>query len=142
MRGNRTMGYRSTVAYTIRFLGDNDTRSRQAFYTFLAEAKANDDTALCFSDDESGHFEVDEVKLEIRFFADGVKWYEDYPDVKCHEALMDLSREWLEDHENDVIGGAFARVGESSEDNTEDVWGLGDYDWCYLSRQVHCDWLE
>lgn len=135
------MGYRSTVAYSIRFVGSDDTRNKQAFFTFIAEAKSKPETALCFSDDESEHFEVDQTKLEIRFFADGVKWYDDYPDVKCHNALMDLSKDWLADHENDVMGGAFARVGEDSEDNIEEVWGLGDYDWCYLSRQVICDWL-
>jgi hypothetical protein len=133
------VGYRSTVAYTIRFIGESDAKAKQSFYTFLAEAKANPDTALCFSDEEKEYFSVDELTWQIKFFVDGVKWYDDYAEVKCHTALMDLSKNWTED--NDCIGGAFARVGEDSEDNTEEVWGLGDYDWVYLSRQVICDWL-
>lgn len=138
MKG-RIMGYRSTVAYSIRFVGDDDTKNRQSFYTFIAEAKADEDTALCFQEEDE-HFEVDEANLQIRFFADGVKWYEDdYPDVKCHMALIEKSQEWTDD--NDAIGGAYARVGENADDSVEEVWGQGDYDWCYLSRQVICDWL-
>jgi hypothetical protein len=144
------MGYRSTVAYTIRFIppikdepekGLSAELCRATFFNFILEAKANEDTALCFSDDD---LEIDEENLQLRLYASGVKWYEDYPDVKCHEALMDLSREWSDDGDcsNPYIGGAFARVGESSEDNTEDCWGTGDYDWCYLTRDVICDWKK
>jgi len=143
------MGYRSTVAYTIRFIPKHspdtddiveERKARASFFTFLAEAKDNEDTALCFSEDEEDHLDIDEEKLEFRFFAEYVKWYEDYPDVKCHEALMEMSKEWAD--ENDCIGGAFARVGENSDDNTEDCWGTGDYEWCYLSRSVNCDWIK
>jgi hypothetical protein len=35
------MGYRSDVAYTIRFVHDHDANNVQSFYTFLMEAKAN-----------------------------------------------------------------------------------------------------
>jgi hypothetical protein len=141
------MGYRSTVAYTIRFVPtdmETDTieRCKATFFNFLLEAKSKEETALCFSSDESESFSINEDDLAIYFYASGVKWYEDYPDVKCHEALMDLSREWADDGDcsNPFIGGAFARVGESSEDNTEDCWGQGDYDWCYLTRDIVCDW--
>lgn len=136
------MGYRSTVAYTIRFEGDDDTKAKQAFYTFLAEAKAKSETALCFTDEE--HFTVDEAKMQIRFFASDVKWYESYEDVKCHEALMDLSREWADDGDcsSPFIGGALARIGEDMEDITEEVWGNGEYDWCAVRRYMECDWLE
>jgi len=132
------MGYRSTVAYTIRFEGDDDTKARQSFYTFIAEAKSKETTALCFSDQENEVFKVLEDKLEIRFFAEGVKWYESYPDVQCHECLMGLAREWAD--ENDCIGGAFARVGEDTNDNVEEVWGQGDYGWVGVVRSVCVDW--
>jgi hypothetical protein len=91
------MGYRSTVAYTIRFIPrhspdtddiEEERKAKSSFYLFLAEAKANVDTSLCFSDKESDVFKVDEENLQIRFFAEGVKWYESYPDVQCHEALI------------------------------------------------------
>jgi hypothetical protein len=144
------MGYRSTVAYTIRFIQPRHDKPEEvtdvedvkaSFYTFIAEAKSREDTALCFSKDESEVFEVDEEKLQLRFFADYVKWYEDYPDVMCHEALIQLSKDWCEETENRFIGGAFARVGEEMDDNVHEVWGEGDYDWVSINRSVYCDWL-
>ena len=141
------MGYRSTVAYTIRFIPihspDTDDiveerKAKATFYTFLAEAKSKETTALCFSEQEDEVFKVLEDKLEIRFFAEEVKWYPDYADVKCHEALLDLSREWAD--ENDCIGGAFARVGEDTNDNVEEVWGNGYHDWIGVNRSVYVDW--
>jgi len=147
------MGYRSTVAYTIRFIppreddpksGLTAEKAKASFYTFLAEAKSKEDTALCFSSDESEVFEVDEEKLQLRFFADYVKWYESYPDVACHEALIQLSRDWADDEDTNCpyIGGAFARVGEELEDNTQEVWGQGDWDWVSIARSVCADWLN
>lgn len=141
------MGYRSQVAYTIRFVyhkhPDRDDiedkkKAEESFYTFIAEAKANEDTALCFSDQESEVFKVLEDKLEIRFFADSVKWYESYSDVKCHEALMSLSKAWADD--NEYIAGAFARVGEETDDITEEVWGQGDWGWVEVNRSISVDW--
>ena len=132
------MGYRSTVAYTIRFDGDDDTKNKQSFYTFLAEAKANEEASRCFTDTEC--FEIDEEKLQIRFFADDVKWYESYSDVQCHESLISLSKAWVDD--NDCIGGAFARVGEDTNDIIEEVWGQGEYQWVGVNRSVYTDWYE
>lgn len=141
------MGYRSTVAYTIRFVyhkhPDRDDiedkkKCEESFYTFIAEAKANEDTASCFSKEDSDVFRVLEDKLEIQFYAEDVKWYEDYPDVKRHEALISLSKSWTDD--NDCIGGAFARVGEDSNDNVEEVWGNADWDWISIARSVCVDW--
>ena len=136
------MGYRSTVAYTIRFVGDDDTKAKQSFYTFIAEAKAKEKTALCFSEEEAEYLKVDEKKLSLYFFADHVKWYESYAGVACHEALMQLSKDWVDDSENDCIGGVFARIGEDMEDNIEECWGQGDYQWISVNRYMYCDWLE
>ena len=138
------MGYRSDVAYTIRFPVPNDADHEERkkitdfFYTFIAEAKANEETAGCFSEEDGDVFQVLEDRLEIRFFAESVKWYEDYSDVKCHEALVSLSKVWADD--NDYIGGAFARVGEDSNYNVEDVWGQGNYSWISIARSVYVDW--
>ena len=46
------MGYRSDVAYTIRFVSDHDENNKQSFYTFIAEAKAKAATAPCFSEEQ------------------------------------------------------------------------------------------
>ena len=144
------MGYRSTVAYTIRFIaprvdepdkGLTEEHCKATFYTFLAEAKANQDTAGAFLDED---IKIDEGNLAIYFYAGHVKWYESYEDVKCHEALLELSKEWADDGDcsNPYISGAFARIGEEMEDNTEEVWGQGDYDWIAIHRTMECDWMN
>jgi len=144
------MGYRSTVAYTIRFIPrhspdtddiEEERKAKSSFYLLLAEAKANENTAGCFADTDC--LEVLEDKLEIRFFAESVKWYESYPDVQCHEALIELSKSWADDDtSNPYVGGAFARVGEDTNDNVEEVWGQGDYGWVGINRSVYADWRE
>jgi hypothetical protein len=144
------MGYRSTVAYTIRFVpprkdepekGLTAENCKATFFTFIAEAKSKDTIAGAFLDED---LKIDEENLAIYFFADNVKWYEDYPDVQCHECLMGLSREWADDGDctNPYIGGAFARIGEEMEDITEEAWGEGDYDWISIHRSMHCDWMD
>ena len=142
------MGYRSTVAYTIRFIPrhspdtddiEEERKAKSSFYLLLAEAKANVNTSLCFTDTDC--FEVDEENLQIRFFAESVKWYESYPDVACHEALIELSKSWADDDtSNPYIGGAFARTGEDTNDNVEEVWGQGNYGWVGINRSVYADW--
>ena len=144
------MGYRSTVAYSIRFIppredeperGFTAEHCKGTFYTFLADAKANEDTAGAFLDED---LKVDEGNLAIYFYAGHVKWYESYEDVKCHEALLDLSKEWADDGDcsNPYIGGAFARIGEEMEDMVEECWGEGDYDWITIHRTMQCDWMD
>ena len=135
------MGYRSTVAYTIRFVGE-DTLAKQSFYTFLAEAKASEDTALCFSEAEmeEGHIQILEDKFTINFYADHVKWYEDYPEVKCHENLIKLAIAYV-DNGNESIGYVQARIGEETDDVEWNYGGNGDDDWLCISRQLVADWL-
>lgn len=141
------MGYRSTVAYTIRFtvdesgenvLNDNEAmeQCKASFYTFLAEAKVKFSGA--FSD--SG-MTVDEGNFAINYIAYDVKWYESYEDVQCHENLISLSKEWV-DMENRNIGGIFTRIGEEIDDVIEESWGEADWDWIGISRSIHVDWEE
>ena len=150
------MGYRSTVAYTIRFTPlvepskgfDSPTdeelnQCKASFNVFLAEAKVKCSGA--FNPDFG--VEVDEANLAINFLAEGVKWYEDYEDVKAHESLMDLSKEWAEESDvpfkggNKNIGGIFMRVGEEMDDLVEESWGEHDWEWMTMSRQIIVDWM-
>ena len=140
------MGYRSTVAYTIRCTPNPENspyktlegmkEARESFYTFLAEAKVKLSGAFA---DES--LNVDEDNLAVNFIAYDVKWYEDYEDVKVHEALIQLSKDWV-DMENKHIGGIFMRIGEEMDDIVEEGWGEHDWDWLSISRQIICDWTE
>lgn len=154
------MGYRSIVAYTIRFtplisleaesdrlITDSPTdeelnQCKASFNVFLAEAKSKLSGAF---DDKC--LTVDMDNMAINFFADYVKWYEDYDDVKCHEALMDLSKEWAEESDvpfkggNKNIGGIFMRIGEEMDDIVEEGWGEHDWDWLSIRRSIVADWM-
>jgi hypothetical protein len=134
------MGYRSDVAYTIRFVHEDDTNNKQSFYLFLAEAKSNAATAACFGDHEWSEFEIDEANFRINFAADGVKWYESYPDVQCHEALLNLANEWDNDEDNHAhIAFQFVRIGEETDDIHDNRSESAD-DWIYVERTISRDW--
>jgi hypothetical protein len=128
------MGYRSTVAYKIAF------NMKEDFWGFIAEAKLDPDTALCFDDKENPKcFEVDEEKYEIRFLAEDWKWYDEYPEVKCHEALWEKAEARC-DEEQVEVDGAWCRIGEESDDNVERYFGDDPYEMVQISRQVIVDW--
>lgn len=158
------MGYRSCVAYKIVFHeavdgnpeDGNGNAWRNLFFSFLAEAKTRPDTLACF-DDEG--FEVLEDDLTIRFQAEDIKWYESFPEVQCHEALIQLAREYCEQYAVGVtttkldggqessysytrypLSGIFVRVGENIDDNEQDEFGECSYGECYIGRQIIKDW--
>ena len=137
------MGYRSSVAYKIKFEDEGQ------WNVFMLEAKSKPETRLSFEDE---CLTVVHDKQEIRFVVDDVKWYEDYEDVKCHIQLLDLCDEYLERQEkNFVDGGAtnikepvvsylFRRIGESEDDLEERHGGDPDWDWVELIRYMRVDW--
>jgi hypothetical protein len=133
------MGYRSEVAYTIRFVDDHDTNNEQSFYTFLMEAKADPRCAIALAE-----VEIDYKKQAFRFSAQGVKWYESYPDVKSHEELFNKAQEWVKQvHEQALhctMGAIFTRVGEDTTDIDEIAVGDYDWEWITVSRQIITDW--
>jgi hypothetical protein len=148
------MGYRSTVAYTIRFTpfpspqeveqgefpSDSDIKlCKESFYTFLAEVKLK---YLGAVNDEG--MKIDESNMALNFFASDVKWYESYEDVQVHENLISLSKEWADEGEtaNPNIGGIFMRVGEETDDIVEEAWGEHDWDWMHIHREIVCDWMD
>jgi len=134
------MGYRSDVAYTIRFVNDHDTNNEQSFYTFLLEAKANPKCQIALSE-----VDIDYKHKAFNFIANDVKWYESYPDVQSHTALFDQAKSWvkqyLEGKLNCTIGVIFTRIGEDSTDVEEIAEGEYDWDWIRISRQIITDWL-
>jgi hypothetical protein len=134
------MGYRSDVAYTIRFTSDHDEKNKQSFFTFLAEAKSKAATAACFGEQEWAEFQIDEARFRINFACDDVKWYESYPDVACHEALISLAKEWADESDNPEIGYRFVRIGEDADDIEQKEGGDADWDWVQVSRTISRDW--
>jgi hypothetical protein len=127
------MGYRSEVAYKIKFGKKDD------FWGFIAESKLDPDTELCFSEDEKPYFEVVEDKYEIRFYCDSVKWYEEYDEVKAHHALFDKAKERNDDL-NVEVDGAFCRIGEESDDVEERYFGNDAWDMVRVTRGIEIDW--
>ena len=138
------MGYRSDVAYTIRFTSEYNAEKmpvdekpiRDAFFTFIAEAKSKPETAGCFSDK---YLSLNEDKLKLNFYCESVKWYDSFEEVQCHEELISLAREWV-DTGNPYIGVIFSRVGEELEDMQLEFDGNYDYEWLHIRRSVVPDW--
>jgi hypothetical protein len=67
--------------------------------------------------EELAHYTVTDagepgVLLHARFL--GVKWYESYPDVKCHTNLMSMARD-------SGAGTAFVSIGEEHNDITVEI---------------------
>lgn len=133
------MGYRSDVAYTIRFVDDHDTNNIQSFYTFLAEAKAKPECAIALAE-----VTIDEKRQWFTFTADDVKWYDSYPDVSSHHALLELAGDWAAQvHEGKLnchIGSVFVRIGENTDDIEEVHAGDYNYDWIQVERRINMDW--
>jgi len=131
------MGYRSTVAYTIRFTSDDDRLNTQTFYTFIAEAKSNDSCRAALD-----QCEIDEQKLQINFHVEHYKWYENDPCVQGHEKLLLLVTDTIETYEDtrECIGYVFARIGENDEDTEWKADGKYDTNWLWIKRQIITDW--
>ena len=128
------MGYRSDVAYTIRFVGDEDEKNRQSFYTFLAEAKSKNEYMLALDG-----VTIDEKNLRFNFEAQSAKWYDDYPDVISHKAFFALGEEYCAT-QTVPIAGIFLRIGEDSSDVEENWFGNYSPEWIGVSRQIITDW--
>ena len=121
------MGYRSDVAYMIKF------EKREDYWGFVAEAKCDPDTAICFEDE--GFKQNDELQA-LQFGADQVKWYPDYEDVKCHTALLDKAED-----RDCSCDGYFVRIGESLDDIVELSFGDDPpVDYISVERALHINW--
>lgn len=139
------MGYRSDVAYTIRF------KDVGAMTLFITEAK---DKGLQIALDEC---DIVQDKFQINFFGEDIKWYDSYDEVKAHQALIALARDWCKGdrHEhtrqtNDTtymsgskykLGFVFASIGEDTNDCEEECDGDSDWDWLRVERRVVGDWM-
>lgn len=123
------MGYRSDVAYTIRF------KKAEDYHLFILEAKANPETVGAL--DECVY---DNQKLRIDFNVQSVKWYDSYPDVQMHEKLIDQADEWVKERSFGSseyrLGYVFVRIGEDDNDIERREGGNNQYDWLYITRQI------
>lgn len=95
------MGYRSDVAYVIKF-PDKDSLNAFKVSTMFEDKDMREAMADC---------ETVEDHNIIRFSVESVKWYESYPDVDSHVRLMDAAC-----NELFKAGCRFVRIGEDYDD--------------------------
>lgn len=108
------MGYRSEVAYVLRFT------NKEMRDTFINLQRAKADKHINTALDEM----VEVEDWGLGYHADHVKWYDDYPDVMAHGTLMkDTIALFGDDYStdyNEQAGYRFVRLGEEQDDN-EDI---------------------
>lgn len=114
------MGYRSDVAYVIKF---DDIETRDNFVTLML-AKNDKHTTEAINDCEY-RYNDDPI---ITFESESVKWYDSFDDVKAHRALMHDAVEIYGEEK----GGRyrFISVGEDGAedfDESDDEGDLYDY---------------
>ena len=109
------MGYRSEVAYVIRF---KDKAMRELFVS-LQRAKADPHINEALNE----LLEIEDCLLG--YHADHVKWYEGYEGVAAHEKLMEDSIDMFNQDE-DIVGWRFVRLGEETDDNIQEEAGDSD----------------
>ena len=128
------MGYRSDVAYTIRFTDDHDTNNEQSFYTFLAEAKSNPKCQIALAE-----VEIDHKNRAFYYSARDVKWYENYDHMKeVANARANFNETFNCDEEDTRYAWEMLRIGEEDNDIETDRSDYNDY-LLYVSRQIRID---
>jgi hypothetical protein len=115
------MGYRSEVAYVIRFA------NKEMRQTFINIQRAKADPYINEALNEVVELEED----KLAYHAYSVKWYESYEAVQAHENLMHEALE-LFNTEKDIAGYRFIRIGEEYEDVVVSDNGDSDELWEYL----------
>jgi len=101
------MGYRSEVAYVIKF---DDIETRNNFVTLML-AKNDKHITQAIEECEYG-YEDDPI---ITFEAQDVKWYKSYDDVQAHHAMM---REAVHIY-GEEKGGRFRFIGVGEDGHEE-----------------------
>ena len=123
------MGYRSDVAYVIKFKSFDD---REAFIALML---AKNDGDIRQAVNETKH----DYKKEplITFEENDVKWYEDYADVQAHERLYKDAHELFE------ADYRFLAIGEDGAETFDEVDNNGGmYDYIYAVHRVNTNFGE
>lgn len=120
------MGYRSQVAYVIRF----ETAEQRDSFVELVKHRNDVHWTNAINSCETRYIEP-----IITFEVDDVKWYADFSDVKAHHALLDWAVELYE--------GAGYRILMLGEDGQEESDHGGDaddiWDYIYTSHSLNTE---
>jgi hypothetical protein len=123
------MGYRSDVAYVIKFKSFDD---REAFIALML---AKNDPNIYQAVNETKH-DYKEEPL-ITFEVDDVKWYPDFPDVQAHEQLYKDAHQYFE------ADYRFLAIGEDGAETFDEVDNNGGmYDYIYAVHRVETNFGE
>ena len=124
------MGYRSDVAYVIKF---DDIETRDNFVTLML-AKNDAQITQAISECEYG-YTLDPI---ITFEAEDVKWYDSFDDVKAHRYLMQEAVEIYGEEK----GGRFRfiAVGEDGQENFDEDDSVNDlYEYITTVHELRTD---
>ena len=119
------MGYRSDVAYVIRFA----TEEQRDTFVQLVKHR-NDDWTQAILECET-EYEQPIITFEVH----DVKWYSDYKDVRAHNALMEWAVELYPD-----AGWRIIQLGEDGQEecnqggDADDLW-----DYLYTSHSLNTE---
>lgn len=119
------MGYRSDVAYVVKFKSFQDRDAYVALQLAKNEEVMKEAIFECEYDYKSEPL--------LTFEAEDVKWYESYSDVQAHTSI------YKDAHE---LFGASYRFGAIGEDGAEQVEEEGDeymYEYVYPVHKLHTD---
>lgn len=122
------MGYRSDVAYVIKF---NDIQTRDAYVTLML---AHDNPHIRDAIEECEYNNARDPIITFR--QDDVKWYSSYPDVQAHTFIFRNA------HELEMGSYRFIAVGEDGQEDceTEQVHdGHHLYDYLYAVHSLHTE---
>ena len=130
----KKMGYRSDVAYMIKFHKAED------YWGFIAESTADPDTSYCWAKEEAESFKQNDKELSVQFYADQVKWYDGYEDVECHTNLWWKANERADNHKG-MCDGYFVRIGEEPTDVEERQFGEEPpFDYINIHQSIETFW--
>ena len=119
------MGYRSDVAYVIRF----ETAEQRDTFVELVKHR-NDAMSEAIKECET-RYEQPIITFEVEY----VKWYSDYDDVKAHNAILDWAIE--------LYPAAGFRITQMGEDGVEESNQGGDtddiWDYIYTSHSLNTE---
>jgi hypothetical protein len=124
------MGYRSDVAYVIKF---NDIETRDNFVTLML-AKNDPHTTEAINECEY-RYKDDPI---ITFNAEDVKWYESFDDVQAHHAMM---REAVHIYGEEKGGRfRFIAIGEDGQENFDEDDSVNDlYEYITTVHELRTD---
>lgn len=105
------MGYRSDVAYVIKF------KSMEERTAYVASVLLSSDKEKQTALDEC---ELPEAEPLITYQADNVKWYPDYPDVRAHVRIyQDAHKEFDAIYRFIAVGEDGAETDDYEDDHNE-----------------------